>query len=250
MRALGHCGACHSPRNLLLAEIPERALSGGIHFHPVSPGKQRLWAAVNLTPATTGLGAWSTGDIASYLKTGHSRKAGRFGPMDSVIAEGTRHLTENDAVTVANFLKSLPPIEGETASVPDPGQWEPGSAVYAEHCEDCHMASGRGNLFKAPPLAAAPSCRRRHRSRSSTSSFTVPPCRTTLRRLFGSGKTWFPTGTSSATLKSRRWETTSEAPGETGVVRSRKRTWRGSGSANFCPSCAGSAVSVRLAHWL
>lgn len=155
VRALGHCGACHSPRNLLLAEIPERALSGGIHFHPVSPGKQRLWAAVNLTPATTGLGAWSTGDIASYLKTGHSRKAGRFGPMDSVIAEGTRHLTENDAVAVADYLKSLPAIESDTKSVPDPGQWEPGSDIYAEHCEDCHMASGRGNLFKAPPLAGS-----------------------------------------------------------------------------------------------
>ncbi|MDE0367868.1 MAG: cytochrome c [Gammaproteobacteria bacterium] len=155
VRALGHCGACHSPRNLLLAEIPERALSGGIHFHPVSTDKERLWAAVNLTPASTGLGAWSTDDIANYLKTGHSPKAGRFGPMDSVIAEGTRHLTENDAVAVAEYLKSLPPIEGDTESVPDPGQWEPASAIYAEHCEDCHMASGRGNLFKAPPLAGS-----------------------------------------------------------------------------------------------
>ena len=155
VRALGHCGACHSPRNLLLAEIPERALSGGTHFHPVSPGRQRLWAAVNLTPAATGLVAWSADDIASYLKTGHSQKAGRFGPMDSVIAEGTRHLTEDDALAVAEYLKSLPPAEviAEVASIP--GQWERGLAIYAEHCEDCHMASGRGNFFKAPPLAGS-----------------------------------------------------------------------------------------------
>ena len=155
VRALGHCGACHSPRNLLLAETPEQALSGGIHFHPVTPDKVRLWAAVNLTPASTGLGAWSKDDIASYLKTGHSPKAGRFGPMDSVIGEGTRHLTQDDALAVADYLKSLPPIEGHTEAAPDHVQRERGLAIYVEHCEDCHMASGRGNYFKAPPLAGS-----------------------------------------------------------------------------------------------
>ena len=155
VRSLGHCGACHSPRNLLLAEIPERALSGGTHFHPVAPDKVRLWAAVNLTPAATGLGAWSRAEIASYLSIGHSAKAGRFGPMDSVVAEGTRHLTADDARAVAEYLKGLPPIEGDMEPAPDRGQWEPGLAIYAEHCEDCHMASGRGNFFKAPPLAGS-----------------------------------------------------------------------------------------------
>ena len=155
VRSLGHCGACHSPRNLLLAEIRERALSGGIHFHPVAPGKVRLWAAVNLTPASTGLGAWSRDDIANYLRFGHSPKAGRFGPMDSVIAEGTRHLTAGDARAVAEYLKSLPPIADDAEAAPDPGQRETGMALYTEHCEDCHMASGRGNFFKAPPLAGS-----------------------------------------------------------------------------------------------
>ena len=155
VRALGHCGACHSPRNLLLASMPDRALSGGIHFHPVSQGKVRLWAAVNLTPASTGLGAWSRDDIASYLRIGHSPKAGRFGPMDRVISEGTRHLTEDDAAAIAEYLKSLPPIEGETAAAPAPEQRERGLALYTEHCEDCHMGSGRGNFFKAPPLAGS-----------------------------------------------------------------------------------------------
>lgn len=155
VRSLGHCGACHSPRNLLLAEVRERALSGGTHFHPVAPNKVRLWAAVNLTPASTGLGAWSREDIASYLKTGHSAKAGRFGPMDSVIVKGTQHLTEDDAFAVAEYLKSLSPIESDAKPLSDPAQWEPGLAIYTEHCEDCHMESGRGNLFKAPPLAGS-----------------------------------------------------------------------------------------------
>ena len=155
VRTLGHCGACHSPRNLLLANIPDRALSGGTLFHPVSQDKVRLWAAVNLTPASTGLGAWSRDDIASYLRIGHSPKAGSFGPMDRVIGEGTRHLTEDDALAMAAYLKSLLPIEGEAAAVPAPRERELGLALYTEHCEDCHMASGRGNFFKAPPLAGS-----------------------------------------------------------------------------------------------
>ena len=155
VRVLGHCGACHSPRNLLLASIPERALSGGTFFHPVSQDDVRLWAAVNLTPASTGLGAWSRSDISSYLRIGHSPKAGSFGPMDRVIGEGTRHLTEDDALAMAKYLKSLPPIEVETTAALALGQQGPGLALYTEHCEECHMASGRGNLFKAPPLAGS-----------------------------------------------------------------------------------------------
>lgn len=155
VQAVGHCGACHSPRNLLFAEIPELAMSGGTHFDTVETGQVREWAAVNLTSSATGLGAWSRADIVSYLTTGHSLKAGRFGPMDSVIANGTRFLTETDAAAMAEYLKSLPPIEGDTGQEIDPEERELGLAVYTEHCEDCHMQSGRGNFFKAPPLAGS-----------------------------------------------------------------------------------------------
>ena len=155
VQALGHCGACHSPRNLLLAEISERALSGGSHFDAVQPGKVREWAAVNLTSAPTGLGAWSKADIASYLTIGHSAKAGRFGPMDTVIANGTQQLTQADAGAVAEFLKSLGPIESGAGQALDAEQRDLGLAVYIEHCEDCHMQSGRGNFFKSPPLAGS-----------------------------------------------------------------------------------------------
>lgn len=155
VQAVGHCGVCHSPRNLLFAGIPELAMSGGIHFDPVETGKVREWAAVNLTSSATGLGAWSKRDIAGYLTIGHSAKAGRFGPMDTVIANGTRYLTKADAEAMAEYLKSLPPIDRDTGQELDPELRELGLAVYTEHCEDCHMESGRGNFFKAPPLAGS-----------------------------------------------------------------------------------------------
>ena len=56
---------------------------------------------------------------------------------------------------MAEYLKSLAPIADDAGTAPDPGQWETGLALYTEHCEDCHMASGRGNFFKAPPLAGS-----------------------------------------------------------------------------------------------
>ena len=155
VRSVTHCGACHSPRNLLLAQIPELAMSGGTHFGAVETGRVREWAAVNLTPAATGLGPWSKTDIVSYLITGHSLQAGSFGPMDTVIVNGTRHLTQADAGSIAVYLQSLAPIERGAARELDSGHRQLGLTVYTEHCENCHTESGRGNYFKAPPLAGS-----------------------------------------------------------------------------------------------
>lgn len=152
---LGHCGACHSPRNFLLAERSSARLSGGFLFDEVEPGKIRRWSAVNLTPAKAGLQAWSAKDIANYLRTGHSSKAGSFGPMNKVIAGGTQNLTPEDASAIAKFLKSLAPIEETAATLPSAGIKKIGSDVYGEYCSECHKESGRGAFLKAPPLVGS-----------------------------------------------------------------------------------------------
>ncbi len=152
---LGHCGACHSPRNVMLAERSSARLSGGFLFDEVEPGKIRRWSAVNLTPAKAGLQSWSTNDIANYLRTGHSSKAGSFGPMNKVIAGGTQNLTPEDAAAIAEFLKSLSPIEEKAGAPPSAGTRKIGSDVYEEYCSECHKASGRGAFMKAPPLVGS-----------------------------------------------------------------------------------------------
>lgn len=154
-QGLGHCSACHSPRTYFLAEQSDHALSGGTHFDEVEEGKIREWAAVNLTSADTGLGSWSEADIANYLQTGHNVKAGTFGPMNKVIVNSTQYLTADDAKAMAVYLKSLLPIERNTEQRISEEEQALGLAVYNEHCEECHLGSGRGAFLKAPPVSGS-----------------------------------------------------------------------------------------------
>jgi mono/diheme cytochrome c family protein len=154
VEGFGHCGACHSPRNLLLAEITTNAYSGGGFEEKVADGKTRRWSGVNLTQSPAGLGAWSLTDIAMYLKTGVSRRAGSFGPMNEVIVNSLRHLTDDDIHAMAIYLKSLPSQQSEFTR-PTTEDFKVGASIYKSRCEECHLSSGRGGMFNGPPLAGS-----------------------------------------------------------------------------------------------
>ena len=152
---LGHCSACHTPRNLLLAERNDAHLSGGIQPDLVAEGKYRMWSAVNLTSAPSGLGAWSADQIARYLKTGHSAKAGIFGPMNDVIINSLQHLSAEDTKAMAIYIKSLPPIGDSPKQTLTDAQKTAGGDLYKKYCEECHLASGKGAFLKAPPIVGS-----------------------------------------------------------------------------------------------
>jgi mono/diheme cytochrome c family protein len=154
VQGLGHCGACHTPRNMLLAEIADRAFAGGTLTDAVAPNKSGPWFAVNLTPAQNGLASWSLDDLAKYLKTGYSQRAGAFGPMVDVIVNGTMQLSSDDVRAMSVYLKSLPAKEGRNHSVVAE-QTQLGGAIYKERCEKCHMSSGRGGFLTGPALAGS-----------------------------------------------------------------------------------------------
>lgn len=154
VEALGHCGACHTPRNLFLAEQPAKAYQGGSVREYVTADKVRDWAAVNLTASAAGLKAWSVNDLTKYLHTGFSPRGGAWGPMNEVVANSTSRLTLEDARAMATYIKSLP--EGGAATVPVTAEQAAlGKAIYTERCEKCHGASGRGGMFSGPPLAGS-----------------------------------------------------------------------------------------------
>ncbi len=153
VEALGHCSACHTPRNVLLAERSDAHLMGGAQIDEVEPGKHRRWSAPNLTSAESGLGPWSADELKKYLKTGHSRRAGAFGPMNEVIANSLQHLTNTDIAAMALYLKSLAANENSPRETLSEEAHAAGQALYDEHCEECHLSSGRGGFRKAPPVA-------------------------------------------------------------------------------------------------
>ena len=152
---LGHCSACHSPRNFAMAEIQSKAYAGGAildHVGKEQDNKIRSWSAPNLTPVKGGLAKWSATDIANYLKKGYSpTRAGTFGPMNEVIANSMRHMTDEDIKAIAAYIKDLPPHEPVMATIPA-DKAAPGEKIYGERCRECHQASGRGGMFSAPPL--------------------------------------------------------------------------------------------------
>jgi mono/diheme cytochrome c family protein len=156
VEALGHCGACHTPRNLLLAERAEAGLTGGVQIAEVEAGKSRTWSAPNLTSAESGLAKWSVEDLQKYLKTGSSRRAGALGPMNEVIGNSLRYLTDADVAALVGYIKSLPANKESPQQTLSVDERAAGQSLYDKRCEECHLSTGRGGFRKAPPVASNP----------------------------------------------------------------------------------------------
>jgi mono/diheme cytochrome c family protein len=155
VEALGHCGACHTPRNWLLAERSNARLSGGISIDEVAPGKARIWSASNLTAAKSGLERWTEVELRQYLKTGNNRWAGPLGPMNEVIANSLQYLTPADIAAMATYIKSVVATGESPEQSLTEAERAAGQALYDKHCEECHLSSGRGGFRKAPPVAGS-----------------------------------------------------------------------------------------------
>jgi mono/diheme cytochrome c family protein len=145
---LGHCIACHAGRNSLGAIDAAAGLRGGQIF-----GLD--WYAPPLDGSeTTGMGDWSTGDIAALLKTGISMRGAANGPMGEVVSGSTQYLTDADAHAIAVYLKSLPAGPVPTAArAPSAATMERGGKLYGQFCAQCHQDTGKGVEEAWPPLA-------------------------------------------------------------------------------------------------
>ncbi|HEY0341933.1 MAG TPA: cytochrome c, partial [Steroidobacteraceae bacterium] len=145
VQALGHCGACHSPRNFVGAESTDKAMAGGEYTDKVPGGELRLWSTPNITPAAVGLRSWSVDDLAAYLKTGRNSFAETFGPMNEVIVNSTRNLSDADVHAMATYLKGLPAHEAEAAGAPGAEVLQTGENLYSVNCGTCHLPTGLGS---------------------------------------------------------------------------------------------------------
>lgn len=144
---LGHCGACHTPKNYFGADRTAQALSGseiGGWFAPRLDGAAR-----------SGLMSWSADDITEYLQSGRNTRSHADGPMAEVIVNSTSKMSDADVGAMAVYLKSLPPARREPiVTPPDDAEMKAGQAVYAKLCIACHEADGSGAPRIYPPLPA------------------------------------------------------------------------------------------------
>jgi len=147
--ALGHCGECHTPRNIMSGLILSKAYAGA----PIDS-----YFAPNISSDKTyGVGGWSTDDLVAYLYAdGNMHKGSAFGPMAEVVKYSLSQIPQSDVQDIALYLQtataaqSTPPtaaIDSADASV------AAGAKIYAANCAGCHNTNGSGRPPLIPNLA-------------------------------------------------------------------------------------------------
>lgn len=131
--AMGHCGECHTPRNLAFALNNRQKFAGAV---------QAGWRAYNITPdRSSGVGAWSDADLLHYLSTGHVDGRGTAsGPMGEAVDESLSHLKASDLAAMVTYLRTVASVA--TGDLPEP-RAAPAAATFAEGVGSYASLSGR-----------------------------------------------------------------------------------------------------------
>jgi mono/diheme cytochrome c family protein len=144
VNGLGHCGACHTPKNSLGAAKTTSEFSGGTLDN---------WVAPDLTANDrTGLGSWSLDDITEYLRTGRNLHAGAGGPMADVVTYSTSLMNDQDRHAMAIYIKSQAASPSVARTPPDAAAMKRGAEIYSDACASCHLENGVGQPRYFPPL--------------------------------------------------------------------------------------------------
>jgi mono/diheme cytochrome c family protein len=171
VEGLGHCGACHTPRNVAGAEKKDRRFAGG---------EAEGWHAPALLAASPAPLAWSAEALYRYLRNGYDADHGlAAGPMAPVV-DGLARVPEADVRAMVTYLASLanrtdatPARETIAAAerrafdpagghVPDRATEsttraamteDAGEIIFAGACGTCHYAGRALPGIKPVPLA-------------------------------------------------------------------------------------------------
>jgi mono/diheme cytochrome c family protein len=143
VEGLAHCGACHTPRNLLGAERASATFAGG------DVDNWRAYAINQQSPSPV---PWDADALFSYLRQGWQRDHGvARGPMAEVAANLSQ-VDESDVRAIASYMADVfgaptPERKRESEAVlaqatsPDAAAASAnpaGAAIYAAACAGCH----------------------------------------------------------------------------------------------------------------
>jgi mono/diheme cytochrome c family protein len=142
VEGLGHCGACHTPRNTLGAEKKDEAFAGG---------EVEGWHAPALNASSPSPVPWTIDAMQTYLKRGiAAQHAQTAGPMTDVV-HGLSQVSDADVQAIATYTVSLDTRTAEQRKLAADAALEraraalaqKGNATYDGACADCHNL-GRG----------------------------------------------------------------------------------------------------------
>ena len=97
----GHCGECHTPRDILGGNDRSRWLAG-------APNLEGRGSVPDITPNADGFGDWTEGDIVYYLETGFTPEFDAVGGSMVAVQENMAMLDARDREAIARYLKALP----------------------------------------------------------------------------------------------------------------------------------------------
>jgi mono/diheme cytochrome c family protein len=147
---LGHCGTCHSAKNILGGDKRDGYLQGAV---------LQGWFVPNITSdPRVGIGAWPPEEIVDYLKAGANHWTVVSGPMAEEVRNSSAYMTDADLRAIAIYLKGVPPA---AAASPGPlpssdARMVSGQAIYRDVCSACHTEQGLGADHLFPRLARSP----------------------------------------------------------------------------------------------
>jgi mono/diheme cytochrome c family protein len=147
VEGLGHCGDCHTPRNIAQALDNRRKFKGELIGG---------WRAYNITPdLISGVGGWSDAELIEYLRAGHAVGHGSAGgPMAEVVDASLSKLAPADVRAMVAYLRTVPAIRTSDLPTPRPnpasalpqrtvaGVDARGEQVFEGACASCHSWSG------------------------------------------------------------------------------------------------------------
>jgi mono/diheme cytochrome c family protein len=130
---IGHCGACHTPRNSLGAEIGARHLSGG---------DAGGWHAGAINSRSQSAVTWNADALYSYLRRGwHEQHGDTYGTM-APVSRNLGSVTDSDVRAISVYVASLmtlrSPVTRKLADPDPPPSNDAGAAIFASSCAGCH----------------------------------------------------------------------------------------------------------------
>jgi mono/diheme cytochrome c family protein len=149
VQGLGHCGTCHTPKNVTGGDDNDRFLQGA---------NLQEWVAPNITADShLGVGRWTDQELFEYLKTGTNRFDIASGPMAEAVEHSLQHWKDDDIKAVVAYLRdgNRPTVVSPAVAADSPAMAS-GKALYADRCSACHTPTGEGIPGLFPRLASAP----------------------------------------------------------------------------------------------
>ncbi len=150
VQGLGHCAACHTPRNAWGASQAWAPLQGGM------VAGQNWYAPALDAASEAGLAGWEPDEAVALLTTGVSPRASVSGPMADVVFHSLQHWSEADMRAAVAWLQALPQRQARAtgnAIRPSQAELQRGEQLYDRHCAECHGSQGEGQAQAFPALA-------------------------------------------------------------------------------------------------